>query len=314
MNPEPEKVKADTVPQTSQATSEDRIAAFESHLKEMGQMIETMLARKVDVEEIEFRFERSKELNHLFAALAKAQGEFALAERTKRVGFDFKNDPTKRVDYSYADLAILMTASRPFLSKNELCVIQLPSLGTGGIRLITILAHSSGQYIQSFLGLNSPSTDPKALGATVTYARRISYAACVGVVAVDEDQEPDEVDGEAPPQKAAPAPSDKPAKNDKYSKINTGKPVPDPRPKDAVKPAPAAQPRATAPVSEEDLARSEAYATARKAFGDKIDTELPPLLGDKKLKEMSVTEANDLKAAIEVRYEQILDEQTKASF
>lgn len=55
--------------------------------------------------------------------------------------------------------------------------------------LITTLLHTSGQYISSRLVLYSKDNSPQAIGSAITYARRYSLAAIVGVVTEDDDGE-----------------------------------------------------------------------------------------------------------------------------
>jgi hypothetical protein len=123
----------------------------------------------------------SAERNELFAALAKAQGEMHTAGLTNSNPF-FKS--------KYADLAGIVGASRPALTKNGLAIIQLIQLREDGkSSLISILGHSSGQYISSEMVLAPIKNDPQGMGSAITYARRYAYAALVGVVVSDEDDD-----------------------------------------------------------------------------------------------------------------------------
>lgn len=125
--------------------------------------------------------ECSAELNELMGALAKAQAEMGVA------GKDSNNPYFKS---KYADLASVVSASRPFLAKNGLCVMQRLGVDSAGKRLIiTILGHSSGQYVTSCMTLTPIKEDPQSVGSAITYMRRYSYASLVGVVADDEDDD-----------------------------------------------------------------------------------------------------------------------------
>src|SRR5579862_3025998 len=78
----------------------------------------------------------SHDLNELFAALAKAQGDMGSA------GLNSENPYFKS---SYADLAEIVRVSRPSLSKNGLCVTQrILTDDSGATTLHTVMAHSSG--------------------------------------------------------------------------------------------------------------------------------------------------------------------------
>lgn len=124
---------------------------------------------------------RSLELKDLFAALAKAQSEMGAAG---------KNNENPYFKSRYADLADVVKASRPHLTKNGLCVMQqiLPN-DDGQNILLTILGHISGQFIESRMRILPPKPDVQSLGAYITYIRRMSYASMVGVVVSDEDDD-----------------------------------------------------------------------------------------------------------------------------
>lgn len=123
----------------------------------------------------------SLQLDSLFGALAKAQLEMEVA-RTDSVNPYFKS--------KYADLASVVKASRPFLAKNGICVIQRTVANENGdVFLYTRLCHSSGQWIESSMKVRPPKSDIQTLGSYLTYLRRYMYAAVTGVVASDEDDD-----------------------------------------------------------------------------------------------------------------------------
>lgn len=127
---------------------------------------------------------RSKELNEIFSAMAKAQAEMKIA------GLDNENPYFKS---RYADLATLVRASRPSLTKFGLSIIQqvLPN-EDGQMILHTILGHSSGQFIETRMRILPVKNDIQSFGSYITYLRRYSYAAIIGCVASGDDD-----DGEA---------------------------------------------------------------------------------------------------------------------
>src|SRR4051812_21978663 len=84
---------------------------------------------------------RSADIKELALALAKAQGEFGIADLNKTNPF-FKS--------KYADLMSVVQASRPALSKHGLSIVQsIIHQDDGASTLYTILLHTSGQYIES---------------------------------------------------------------------------------------------------------------------------------------------------------------------
>lgn len=131
--------------------------------------------------EIQPKPNKSENLNELFTALAKAQAEM------KTAGLNAENPYFKS---QYADLTEIVQASRPALAKNGLSVIQeiLPNEDGQNI-LHTILGHSSGQWIESKMRILPAKPDVQSLGSYITYLRRYSYAAIVGVVVANEDDD-----------------------------------------------------------------------------------------------------------------------------
>lgn len=122
----------------------------------------------------------SEVINELAGALSKAQGEMQAAIKDKVNPF-FKS--------SYADLGSVWDAARPVLSKYGLCVMQTTEMTADGARIImvTTLAHTSGQWMKSFLPLNPSKNDSQGIGAAITYLRRYSLSAIVGVVCDEDD-------------------------------------------------------------------------------------------------------------------------------
>lgn len=143
----------------------------------------------------------------LFAALAKAQGEFAPLAKNRTVTIKTKQGYS--YDFRYADLEAVLAATRPALAANGLAVIQriAPVAGSNVTHLITTLTHADGGHIESAINLPAENYgDIKNLGAAISYLRRYAYTALVCVAAdddLDEDgQEPG--DGQSQ-QNSAPA-------------------------------------------------------------------------------------------------------------
>jgi len=117
----------------------------------------------------------------LFMALAKAQSEMKIA------GCNSENPYFKS---KYADLADIVRASRPALTKNGLCVIQQILISDDGASVLhTVLAHASGQSIDSTMRILPIKNDIQSFASYMTYCRRYSYASICGVVVGDEDDE-----------------------------------------------------------------------------------------------------------------------------
>lgn len=134
---------------------------------------------------------RSDAINELAVALAKAQGEIKSPEKNKTV--TVKTTTGSSYTFDYADLGAITEAIRGPLSKNGLSYTHLIERDETGTRLVTMLIHSSGQWIGSVYPLPS-SGEPKNLGTALTYGKRYSLSALVGVSADDDaDSEPQNV-------------------------------------------------------------------------------------------------------------------------
>ena len=120
----------------------------------------------------------SEQFNELAQALAKAQGTM------KPAVFNRTNPHFKS---RYADLSSIFEASREPLSANALSVVQaIEERNGGGLMLVAMLLHPSGQWMKSCYPLPA-NAKPQEFGSALTYARRYTYAALVGVVADEDD-------------------------------------------------------------------------------------------------------------------------------
>jgi len=123
----------------------------------------------------------SPEITELAKALSAAQGEMVPAKKTAENPF-FKS--------KYADLASVWDVCRGPLTKNGLSIVQTTSVHEEGETLLrTILLHSSGQWLESHYPVNPVKTDPQGLGSAMTYARRYTLMAMVGIAPEDDDAE-----------------------------------------------------------------------------------------------------------------------------
>lgn len=145
----------------------------------------------------------SENIAELATALAKAQGEIQGAKKDSANPF-FK--------HNYADLSSAWDACREALSRNGLAVIQSPEVETSGeaqavtktsrsgeersvvsaiakVTVSTLLVHTSGQWVRGSMSCWQASADPQAIGSGITYLRRYSLMAFVGIAAEDDDGE-----------------------------------------------------------------------------------------------------------------------------
>jgi hypothetical protein len=121
----------------------------------------------------------SEQIDQIAAALAKAQGELEGASKDKS---------NTHFQSKYADLESCWGACRKALASNGIAVIQAPVKNERGAVITTRLAHSSGQWIQDE-GLFIPADRANAhgYGSAITYCRRYSLCAMVGIAPEDDD-------------------------------------------------------------------------------------------------------------------------------
>lgn len=123
---------------------------------------------------------KSETIGNLAKALSQAQAEIKGAVKDS-------NNPFFKM--SYADLASVWDACREPLTKHGLSVIQTLDVVEHGVIVETTLAHESGEWIMGRLLLNPTKNDPQGIGSAITYGRRYSLAAIVGVCPEDDDGE-----------------------------------------------------------------------------------------------------------------------------
>lgn len=139
---------------------------------------------------------KSEQTNELSAAMAKAQAEMKIAEKNG-LNPHFKNH--------FSTIADIWKASVPALSKNGLSVVQsTEATDDGRCFLVTLLLHTSGQWISGRYPIISMKQDPQSLKSAITYAKRATWDAMVGL-ASEEDDDDGNAASESEQKRAAPA-------------------------------------------------------------------------------------------------------------
>jgi hypothetical protein len=136
----------------------------------------------------------SESIGTIAGALAKAQAELTNPEKsltaTIRSPFPRESDRTFR----YASLASGLDIVRKALGKHEIATVQTTAIDEAGlIRLTTMLAHSSGEWVSSDWPVCpvSETAAPHRIGAALTYARRYALFTLVGIAGEDDLDAPD---------------------------------------------------------------------------------------------------------------------------
>ena len=147
---------------------------------------------------------KSDSIAKLAEALSKVQGQLKAAKKDSANPF-FKS--------KYADLDSVWEACRKPLAEQGLAVSQLLDVAEQGIIIETVLMHSTGEWLSGRLHLTPLKTDPQSIGSAISYGRRYSLAAILGITQEDDDAEAT-TQRESPPKKMATLPLDKLAKEE----------------------------------------------------------------------------------------------------
>lgn len=127
---------------------------------------------------------------------------------------------TGTYSYSYADLADVLGDSRPILTKHGLALSQAVVTNGRDVEVWTTILHTSGQYrTDGPLAFNGGS-NPQQAGSAITYARRYSALASLGLASEDDDgakaaNEPTASKRGKPAPKLEPEPDPEPSEGDK---------------------------------------------------------------------------------------------------
>jgi len=124
-------------------------------------------------------------MKQLFAAFAAFQSE---------VRDPVKDSSNPHFKSRYADLHGVLAAVRPVLAKHGLAITQTINVREGQVHplLETMLLHTSGESISSTVPLAVSKSGPQEFGSVMSYLRRYSLMALLGIAGADDDD-----DGEA---------------------------------------------------------------------------------------------------------------------
>jgi hypothetical protein len=136
----------------------------------------------------------SAEAGELFGALAKARLAVGRLVKGK------KADAGRRGSYAYADLASAIDACASALAENGVALTQgiatedVPSTDNAGnpitatrVHVETMLGHASGQWVACTVSGWPTMGGVQGIGSTITYLRRYSLLAMVGLSPQDDD-------------------------------------------------------------------------------------------------------------------------------
>jgi hypothetical protein len=148
----------------------------------------------------------SSTIGAIAGALARAQTELTNPDKSLTAHLQTSHRPNGGdKSFRYAPLSAGLEIVRKCLGKNEIALTQTTLIDKEGgvVRLMTMLAHTSGEWISSDwpVCLIADVASPQRMGAALTYARRYSLFSLVGIAGEGDLDAPDL-------NEPSPAPSD----------------------------------------------------------------------------------------------------------
>jgi ERF superfamily len=137
----------------------------------------------------------SQTIGAIAAALAKAQRGLTNPKKSlsATIQSPFPHEGTRT--FRYAPLSSGLEIVRKSLTQQEIATVQTTSIDkdAGMVRLTTVLAHASGEWISSDWPVCAISdvAAPHRMGAALTYARRYALFTFVGIAGEDDLDAPD---------------------------------------------------------------------------------------------------------------------------
>ena len=148
----------------------------------------------------------SETIGTIAAALAKAQAQLVNPEKSLVGTIRSDQASGSQRSFRYAPLSSGLDIVRKTLSQHEIATVQTTSLdeSVGMVRLSTVLAHASGEWIASDWPVCaiSETAAPHRMGAALTYARRYALFTLVGIAGEDDLDAPDLIAPKAPAAKS----------------------------------------------------------------------------------------------------------------
>ena len=132
--------------------------------------------------------DRSESIGELAKALTSALSELVDVSKTQTA-------KAGSFSYKYATLADALGMARPILGKHGVAVMQTAETNDNDVYAYTTLMHTSGEFLTHKPTRLPVGMDAQKTGSAITYARRYSLMAALGLATEDDDG------ASAPPRK-----------------------------------------------------------------------------------------------------------------
>src|SRR5712672_1303147 len=131
----------------------------------------------------------SESIGAIATALAKAQTELSNPEKAM-VGTVYNVRSDSPQSFRYASLSSGLDIVRKTLGGHQIAIAQTTDIdrASGTVNLTTVLLHTSGEWIASDWPVCALSeiSQPRRMGAALTYARRYALFTMVGIAGEDD--------------------------------------------------------------------------------------------------------------------------------
>lgn len=132
----------------------------------------------------------------------------AMIEFKKTVGKVLKRADNPFFKSKYAELPDIQDAIEEPLNAAGISYMQFP---VNENELITLIMHTSGEFIESSYIMKPVKNDPQGLGSCITYQKRYALVAALGLN-VDKDDDGNAASGNGKPQRQQAKPEPQPQK------------------------------------------------------------------------------------------------------
>ena len=151
--------------------------SVEGLLERIGEAVAQSMARGL------LMTDRSEDVRELVAALVSARGGYRKLLRTAEA------EIKRGKKYTYATLEAAIQATDEPLQENGITVVNqfMPHPNPKFLYVVTELIHASGQFLRSWLPMNTGDGSPHALGSAITYGKKYNLIALLNLAAVDDD-------------------------------------------------------------------------------------------------------------------------------
>lgn len=130
---------------------------------------------------------RSEDVTNIIKGLLEVQGALHVV-KNKTATIPGRDGRTGH-SYGYADLAAVWDSCRELLKAQGMVINHStePTTGNSAVVVTATLWHTSGQWMSASITVTPAQMTPQGVGSALTYGRRYTTAALVGIVVDDDD-------------------------------------------------------------------------------------------------------------------------------